>query len=86
MGTRRHFGCDAGSLGPEPGKEKQRRCTVEHVFGTLKFWMGSAHLLMKTINHVSTEMSLHVLAYNLRRVIKIFVVEELMRSIRMLAV
>lgn len=26
-----------------PGKMKQRRCTVEHVFGTLKFWMGSAH-------------------------------------------
>jgi len=73
-------------LDQNPGKMKQRRCTVEHVFGTLKFWMGSAHCLMKTIKHVSTEMSLHVLAYNLRRVINILGVEKLMKSIRMLAV
>jgi hypothetical protein len=73
-------------LDQNPGKMKQRRCTVEHVFGTLKFWMGSAHFLMKTIKHVSTEMSLHVLAYNLRRVINILGVEELMKLIRMLAV
>ena len=73
-------------LDRNPGKMKQRRCTVEHVFGTLKFWMGSAHFLMKTIKHVSTEMSLHVLAYNLRRVINILGVEELMKSIRILAV
>jgi hypothetical protein len=30
-------------LDRNPGKMKQRRRTVEHVFGTLKFWMGSAH-------------------------------------------
>ena len=65
---------------------KQRRCTVEHVFGTLKFWMGSAHFLMKTLKHVGTEMSLQVLAYNLRRVINILGVEKLMKSIRILAV
>jgi transposase len=73
-------------LDRNPGKMKQRRCTVEHVFGTLKFWMGSAHFLMKTIKHVSAEMSLHVLAYNLRRVINILGVEELMRSIRIFAI
>ena len=73
-------------LDRNPGKMKQRRCTVEHVFGTLKFWMGSAHFLMKTLKHVSTEMSLQVLAYNLRRVINILGVEKLMRSIRILAV
>ena len=73
-------------LDRNPGKMKQRRCTVEHVFGPLKFWMGSAHFLMKTRKHVSTEMSLQVLAYNLRRVINILGVEKLMRSIRILAV
>ena len=73
-------------LDRNPGKMKQRRSTVEHVYGTLKFWMGSAHFLMKTIKHASTEMSLHVLAYNLRRVINILGAEELMRSIRMLAI
>ena len=65
---------------------KQRRCTVEHVFGTLKFWMGSAHFLMKSLKHVSTEMSLHVLAYNLKRLINILGVEELMRAIRRVTV
>jgi hypothetical protein len=68
------------------GKMKQRRSTVEHVFGTLKFWMGSAHFLMKTLKHVGTEMSLHVLSYNLRRVINILGVEELMKAIRMVAI
>ena len=44
-----------------------RRRTVEHVVGTLKHWMGSTHFLMKTLAHVGTEMSVHVLAYNLKR-------------------
>jgi transposase len=70
-------------LDKNPGKMRQRRCTVEHVFGTLKFWMGSAHFLMKTLDHVPTEMSLHVLSYNLRRVINILGVEEMMRAIRL---
>ena len=73
-------------LDRNPGKMKQRRCTVEHVFGTLKFWMGSAHFLMKTLKHVGTEFSLHVLAYNLRRVINILSVGEFMKAIRMLPV
>jgi len=54
-----------------PDMMKVRRSTVEHPFGTLKFWMGSTHFQMKTIKRVSAEMSLHVLAYNLKRVIKI---------------
>jgi transposase len=64
-----------------PGKMKQRRCTVEHVFGTLKFWMGSAHFLMKGLKNVKTEMNLHVLAYNLRRVINLLGVQALMMAI-----
>lgn len=54
---------------PEASKLRQR--TVEHVFGTLKAWMGSTHFLTKTLPHVRTEMSLQVLAYNLKRAIKI---------------
>lgn len=65
-----------------PGKMKQRRCTVEHVFGTLKFWMGSAHFLMRRLKNVKTEMSLHVLGYNLRRVINLLGPDELMLAIR----
>ena len=45
--------------------------TVEHTFGTLKAWMGATHFLTKTLPRVSTEMSLHVLAYNMKRVLQI---------------
>ena len=54
-----------------PEAMRLRRQTVEHVFGTLKAWMGSAHFLTRTLPRVRTEMSLHVLAYNLKRAIKI---------------
>ena len=46
-----------------------RRATVEHPFGTIKSWMGATHFQMKTLPRVSTEMSLHVLAYNMKRAI-----------------
>ena len=48
-----------------------RRQTVEHPFGTLKSWMGATHFLTRTLGKVRTEMSLHVLAYNLKRMITI---------------
>ncbi|MGZ8160737.1 MAG: transposase, partial [Methylobacter sp.] len=54
-----------------PDSMRIRRQTVEHPFGTLKAWMGSTHFLTKTLNRVSTEMSLHVLAYNMKRVINL---------------
>jgi transposase len=59
-----------------------RRQTVEHPFGTLKSWMGSTHFLTKTLEKVRTEMSLHVLAYNLKRMIQILGVKSLMRAIQ----
>ena len=64
-----------------PGKMKERRCTVEHVFGTLKSWMGSTHFLTRRLPNVGTEMSLHVLAYNLRRVLSILGPKETMELI-----
>ena len=61
-----------------PNAMKLRRQTVEHVFGTLKAWMGATHFLMKTLPKVKTEMSLHVLAYNLKRTMRILGVQPLM--------
>ena len=69
-------------LAETPDAMKIRRRTVEHVFGTLKFWMGSAHFLMRRLKNVKTEMSLHVLGYNLRRVINLLGADELMMAIR----
>ena len=59
-----------------------RRQTVEHPFGTLKHWMGSAHFLTRTLKRVSTEMSLHVLAYNLKRLMRILGTTGVMAAIR----
>jgi transposase len=58
-----------------------RRQTVEHPFGTIKAWRGSTHFLMKTLEKVKTEMSLHVLAYNLKRMISILGVRPLLRAL-----
>jgi transposase len=59
-----------------------RRQTVEHPYGTLKAWMGSTHFLTRTLNRVSTEMSLHVLAYNLKRVMNILGIKPLIQAIQ----
>jgi transposase len=59
-----------------------RRRTAEHPFGTLKAWMGSAHFLTRMLEKVRTEMSLHVLAYNVKRAIAILGVGPLMQAIR----
>jgi hypothetical protein len=60
-----------------------RRSTVEHVFGTLKHWMGATHFLTRTLGRVSTEMSLQVLAYNLKRVMNILGVAGTIKAMRM---
>ena len=51
--------------------ERMRRETAEHPFGTIKAWVGANHFLTTSRGRVGTEMSLHVLAYNLKRVINI---------------
>lgn len=64
-----------------PEAMRIRRQTVEHPFGTIKAWMGSTHFLTKTLEKVKTEMSLHVLAYNLKRMINILGVGPLMKAL-----
>ena len=59
-----------------------RRQTVEHPFGTLKAWMGATHFLTKRLKNVSTEMSLHVLAYNMKRVMNILGTKGLIQAMR----
>ena len=69
-------------LNQMPQASRLRRQTVEHPFGTLKAWMGATHFLTKTLPRVSTEMSLHVLAYNLKRAMQIVGIQPLMEAIR----
>jgi len=61
---------------------RTRRETVEHPFGTLKMRMGATHFLTKTLPKVATEMALHVLAYNLTRVMNIVGIKPLLAAIR----
>src|SRR5437667_4358321 len=65
-----------------PEASRLRRQTVEHPFGTLKAWMGSTHFLTKTLPRVRAEMSLHVLAYNIKRAIKILGAQPLIEFMR----
>ena len=69
-------------LDEHPEKMRQRRETVEHPFGTIKARMGAIHFLMKTLPRVASEMALHVLAYNMTRVMSIMGVRPLMAAIR----
>ena len=68
-------------LDQQPEAMTLRRRTVEHVFGTLKYWMGSTHFLTRRLPNVATEMSLQVLAYNLRRVMNILGIARTMKAV-----
>jgi transposase len=69
-------------LDRRPNVMRVRRATVEHAFGTLKAWMGATHFKTKTLEKVRTEMSLHVLAYNLKRVIALLGVRPLIAAMQ----
>ena len=71
-----------GRLAQQPEMIRTRAATVEHPFGTIKAWMGATHFLTRRLQQVSTEMSLHVLAYNLKRVMQIMGIRPLIAAIR----
>jgi len=68
-------------LDREPEMMRLRRQTAEHPFGTIKAWMGHTHFLTKTLPRVSTEMSLHVLAYNLKRLMNLIGVPAVLQAV-----
>lgn len=65
-----------------PEAMRVRRRTVEHVFGTLKDWMGRSHFKTRTLKHVGTEASLHILAYNIKRAIALLGTKKLMAAMQ----
>jgi Transposase DDE domain len=69
-------------LDEHPEKMRQRRETVEHPLGAIKARMGATHSLMKTLPRVASEMALHVLAYNLTRVMNVISIQPLIAAIR----
>ena len=69
-------------LDDDPSKIPLRSKTVEHPFGTNKAWMGATHFKIKTLKRVATEMALHVLAYNMKRVMAIVGMPALIKAMR----
>jgi transposase len=72
-------------LDRQPKAMTLRRRTVEHVFGTLKHWMGTTPFLTRRLPNVATEMSLQVLAYNLKRVIGLLGIARTMKAMRLMS-
>jgi len=66
----------------DPSKLALRSMTVEHPYGTIKSWMGATHFKMKTLKNVATEMALHVLAYNMTRVMNIIGIPALIKAMQ----
>ena len=87
-GASNAWGCEAvveaaqERLERNPETMRLRRQTVEHPFGTIKAWMGYTHFLTRTLPRVKTEMSLHVLAYNLKRVMNILGTGSMLEALR----
>jgi transposase len=72
-------------LDRQPKAMTLRRRTVEHVFGTLKHWMGTTPFLTRRLPNVATEISLQVLAYNLKRLISILGIARTMKAMRLMS-
>jgi len=69
-------------LKKQPEAMRRRKEIVEHPYATIKHCMGATHFVMKRLPNVRAEMSLHVLAYNLRRVINIIGVPNLIAELQ----
>ena len=69
-------------LDKDPTQLAVRSMTVEHPYGTIKSWMGATHFKMRRLKNVATEMALHVLAYNMTRVIKIMGIKALVATMK----
>jgi hypothetical protein len=79
MGARRGIETFRKRLTADPTMMRVRKSTVENSYGTTKCWIGDTHFKMEHMHHVSTEMSLHVLANNMKRVIKIIGAKRLIQ-------
>ena len=65
-----------------PRAMRIRRSLVKYPFGTIKAWMGHTHFLTRRLPNVKIEISLHILAYNMKRVMAVLGTKPLMEAIR----
>ena len=60
-----------GRVIADPAQLADRSMTAEYPYGTIKSWLGATHFKMRILKNVATEMVLHVLAYNMTRVMNL---------------
>lgn len=68
-------------LRAKPDKIKQRKALVEHPFGIIKWSMDQGYFLTRRLFKVRTEMSLTMLAYNMKRVMGLMSIEQLLAAL-----
>ena len=64
---------------PQMMKRRQQLC--EHPFGTMKRAMNSGYFVMRRLQKVRAEMSLTVLAYNMKRVLNLLGVPQIVAAL-----
>lgn len=73
--------CMEARLKADPAMQDRRRETVEHPFGTIKFWMNQGAFLMRRIDNVRGEFNLTALAYNIRRALTLIGTAGLIKAV-----
>jgi len=66
----------------DPAQLAVRSMTVEHPYGTIKSWIGAMHFKMRTLKKVATGMALHVLAYNMTRIMNIMGIPAMIAAMK----
>ena len=71
----------ARRVAENPEKLELRKCLAEHPFGTIKRAMDQGYFLLRGLTKVGTEVSLTILAYNLKRVITVLGVRKMVEAL-----
>jgi len=69
-------------LKPDKGKIWNRKCIVEHPFGTVKRWLNGSYLLLRKANKVVGDLALLFLSYNMKRAINMIGIEALIKGMK----
>jgi transposase len=69
-------------LTKQPDAMRRRKAIAEHPYSTIKQSMGMTHFLTKRLPGVKAEMSLHVLAYNMKRAINVLGTAKIMNALQ----
>ncbi|HLR31529.1 MAG TPA: transposase, partial [Fodinibius sp.] len=74
----------ARQIGSRYGKARiaERKSIVEHVFGTLKYWMGQIPLKLRGLRKVQTEINLYATGYNIKRYAGLAPIKELLNEVK----